>query len=64
MNLDHPNLSRLLGYGCSQLVVNDDPSGDDQLFVVTKFEPNGDLFDCVISSVDGFPAEIARQMFL
>jgi hypothetical protein len=29
MNLAHPNLSRLLGYGCSQLVENDLPSGTD-----------------------------------
>jgi serine/threonine protein kinase len=63
MNLDHPNLGSLIGYGFSQMVENGEASGVDQLYLVMKYESNGDLFDLLNMSPNGLPVEIAKFFF-
>ncbi len=45
------------------MVIDGVSSGVDQLYLVSKFEPNGDLFDLVQTSVDGLPTELAKVFF-
>ena len=63
MELVHPNIAKLCGYGYSQIIENGQPIGPEQLFICSEFAPYGDLFDFVATTGEGLSNEMGRLLF-
>jgi len=59
--MDHPNVSRILGSGCSQFYSKGEEQGEAP-YIVSELAVNGDLFD-YLSLCGSFDDRQTRQIF-